>query len=221
MPEDIVFVGCHDGKDFENKVVEFLNGYGFKANRVGNNDGGVDIVAKSITKPNEYTFNIQCKYFNRTVGKTPIQEVYTGTQYYGNGGYPVVITNNRVTTEARVYAKRVGVEVIDEPVWEEIKQVYQSKKIISPNEHRGLTGILLAFIARDKEYLNKAVKAMKNKPATPPTDKEQLKMELMSTFDAAEEYIKEAAYLQQKAAQCSQKAMALQKQALLRNLDYG
>ena len=221
MPEDIVFVGCHDGTDFENKVVKFLNENGFKANRVGNNDGGVDIVAKSITKPTEYTFNIQCKYFNRTVGKTPIQEVYTGTQYYGNGGYPVVITNNRVTTEARAYAKKVGVEVIDEQVWMEIKQVFKTKKIINPNEHRGLTGILLAFIARDKEYLNKAVKAMKNKPATPPTDKEQLKMELMSTFDEAEEYIKEAAYLQQKAAQCSQKAMSLQKQALLRNLDYG
>jgi len=159
MPEDIVFVGCHNGTDFENKVVDVLNQNGFKANRVGNNDGGVDIAAKSITKPTEYTFNIQCKYFNRTVGKTPVQEVYTGTQYYGNGGYPVVITNNRVTTEARVYAKRVGVEVIDEQVWEEIKQVYQSKKIINPNEHRGLTGILLVFIEKDNEYLTKAIKA--------------------------------------------------------------
>lgn len=34
MPEDIVFVGCHDGTDFENKVVKFLNENGFKANRV-------------------------------------------------------------------------------------------------------------------------------------------------------------------------------------------
>lgn len=125
MPKNIVFVGCYDGKDFENGVVAFLNKNGFTANRVGNNDGGVDIIAKSNTEPVEYTFNIQCKYFNKPVGKTPIQEVYTGTQYYGNGGYPVVITNNRVTTEARVYAKRVGVEVIDEQVWEEIKQVYK------------------------------------------------------------------------------------------------
>ena len=154
MLEDIVFVGCHDGTDFEKRVVIFLNRNGFVANRVGNNDGGVDIVAKSITKPTEYTFNIQCKYFNRTVGKTPIQEVFTGTQYYGNGGYPVVITNNRVTTEARAYAKRVGVEVIDEQVWEEIKQVFATKKIINPNVHRGLTGILLANIAKDREYLN-------------------------------------------------------------------
>ena len=62
---------------------------------------------------------------------------------------------------------------------------------------------------------------MKDKPTPPPTDKEQLKMELMSTFDEAEEFIREAAYYHQKAAQCSQKAMSLQKQALLRNLDYG
>lgn len=61
MPENIVFVGCHDGTDFESKVVDFLNQNGFKANRVGNNDGGADIVAKSITKPTEYTFNIQCR----------------------------------------------------------------------------------------------------------------------------------------------------------------
>lgn len=54
-----------------------------------------------------------------------------------------------------------------------------------------------------------------------PSDKEQLKLELLSAFDAAEEFIRESAYYQQKAAQCSQKALSLQKQALLKNLDYG
>ena len=219
MPEDIVFTGCHSGTDFEKCVVAFLNQNGFVANRVGNSDGGVDIVAKSTTKPTEYIFNIQCKCFYRTVGKTPIQEVFTGTQYYANGGHPVVITNNRVTAEARAYAKRVGVEVIDEQVWTEIKQVFKTKKIINPNEHRGLTGILLANIANDKKYLDKAVTAMKANPK-PLTDKEQLRMELISTFDEAEIFIQEAAYYHQKAAECSQKAMSLQKQALLRNIDY-
>lgn len=60
------------------------------------------------------------------------------------------------------------------------------------------------------------------KEAAPaPTDREQLKLEIISNFDAAEEYIKEAARLQQSAAQYQQKAMTLQKEALLKNLDYG
>ena len=47
-----------------------------------------------------------------------------------------------------------------------------------------------------------------------------MKLELVSALDEAEEFIKESAYYQQRAAQCSQKALSLQKQALLRNLDY-
>lgn len=69
---------------------------------------------------------------------------------------------------------------------------------------------------------NVDVKECLIKEAAPaPTDREQLKLEIISNFDAAEEYIKEAARLQQSAAQYQQKAMTLQKEALLKNLDYG
>lgn len=112
MDTSFIFLNCYTGTDFENLVMDILNENGFTAKKTGSNDGGIDIVAESTTKPKTYTFNIQCKFFNRPLSKAPIQEVFSGTHYYGNGGRPVVITNNRVTTEARVYAKRLGVEII-------------------------------------------------------------------------------------------------------------
>lgn len=211
---------CKTGTDFENYVVDILNRYGFKAYKTGNNDGGIDIVATSITIPTEYTFNIQCKYFNRPLGKAPIQEVYAGTNYYGNGGLPVVIANNRVTADARVYAKRLGVEIIADAEWMEIRQVFEAKKIINPNVHKGLMGILLANITKDKDYLVETIKEIKG-VTKKISDKEQLKLEVTNDFDEAEEYMKEAAYLQQKAAHYNQKAMSLQKRAIIKNIDFG
>ena len=111
MSENIIFSSC-TGTDFENWVFEILKHYGFDTKKTGKSDGGIDIVAISTTNPKTYSFNIQCKYFNKPLGKAPIQEVYAGTHYYGNNAKPVVITNNRVTVDARVYAKRLGVEII-------------------------------------------------------------------------------------------------------------
>lgn len=212
-----IFPSCKSGADFENTVTSFLRSVGFNADRTGKDDGGIDIVAKKRIQETEYTFYIQCKYFNTTLGKHPIQEVYAGANYYGGNGRPVVITNNRVTADARVYAKRLGVEIIAEAEWTEIKQVFQAKKVINPNVHHGLLGIIVGAGSRNPDYVIQAVK----KAAPVPTDREQLKLEIINNFDAAEEYIKEAARLQQSAAQYQQKAMTLQKEALLKNLDYG
>ena len=55
------------------------------------------------------------------MGMKPIQEAFTGCHYFGNDGTPVVITNNRVTVEARQYARKLGVEVIGKPELEEIR----------------------------------------------------------------------------------------------------
>lgn len=208
---------CNSGVSYEDAVVAFLNEHRFQAYKTGKSDGGIDIVAVSTTKPQSYTFNIQCKYYNKPLGKAPIQEVYSGTQYYGNGGKPVVVTNNRMTADARVYAKRLGVEVIAEAEWKEIMQVSDTRKIINPNPHKGLMGIIIANITRNREYLISAVQDIPN----PPTDKEQLKLELVNKFDEAEEYVKEASYYQQRAAEYQQRALTLQKEALLRNLEYG
>lgn len=221
MDTSFLFQNCYTGTDFENLMVRFLGEHGFRAKKTGSNDGGIDIVATSITRPIKYSFNIQCKFFNKPLSKAPIQEVYAGTHYYNNGAAPVVITNNRVTAEARIFAKKLGVEIIADAEWTEIKQVIDSKKIANPNVHGGLMEILLAFITSDSGYLKMVSSAIQKTDLKAPSDKEQLKLELLSAFDAAEEFIRESAYYQQKAAQCSQKALSLQKQALLKNLDYG
>lgn len=98
-----IFRDCKSGIDFENTVVKFLRCLAFEANRTGKDDGGIDIVATISILSTKYTFYIQCKYFNTPLGKHPIQEVYAGTNYYGGNGKPVVITNNKVTVDARVY----------------------------------------------------------------------------------------------------------------------
>ena len=88
-----MFEGYKSGFEFEEGLVDYLRSSRFEANRTGKSDCGIDIVAVSNTVP-KYTFNIQCKYQNAPLGKRAVQEVYTGTAYYGNGGKPVVVTNN-------------------------------------------------------------------------------------------------------------------------------
>ena len=129
MDTSFLFQNCYSGTDFESLMVQFLGEHGFRAKKTGSNDGGIDTIATSITKPIKYSFNIQCKFFNKPLSKAPIQEVYAGTHYYNNGAAPVVITNNRVTAEARIFAKKLGVEIIADAEWTEIKQVIDSKKI--------------------------------------------------------------------------------------------
>ena len=142
-----IFRDCKSGIDFENTVVKFLRCLAFEANRTGKDDGGIDIVATTSILSTKYTFYIQCKYFNTPLGKHPIQEVYAGTNYYGGNGKPVVITNNKVTVDARVYAKRLGVEIIADAEWVELKQVFKARKLINPNPHKGMLGIILASAA--------------------------------------------------------------------------
>lgn len=54
----IVFKDCYTGKDFELRVVDFLRGVGFKADKTGRNDGGIDIVATKEVEGTEYKFYI-------------------------------------------------------------------------------------------------------------------------------------------------------------------
>ena len=219
------FKYCSTGIEFEDRVTEFLLKLGFEAERVGSNDSGIDIVATLSAKPKPIVFNIQCKFHNNTLGKGPINEVYAGTHYRNNGGHPVVITNNAVTALARLFAKKLGVEIIADMEWLEFEQVYKTKHIYNPNPHNGLFGIILSKVGKDKQYfintINAIAKADAGKEQTEPTDKDQLKEALLTDFDEAESCIQEAAHMQQKAAMLSQRALDLQKKAILRNLDYG
>ena len=117
-------------------------------------DNGVDVMATTTVDGKEYKYYIQCKYYNRTVGKTPIQEVYTGCDYFGGDGYPVVITNNKMTSEAKFYAKKLGVELITEPQWNQFKLIAKLKSSYDESL-TGLFGIILSRFSMKTVHLSK------------------------------------------------------------------
>ena len=215
---------CKSGHDFEIWTQGLLTQLGFDAKLTGGNDNGVDIIATtSAVKGRIYKFYIQCKFYNRPVGKTPVQEVYTGCQYFGGDGYPVVITTNRMTSEARAYAKKLGVEVITEYQLNELQIAVKQKKRINTNL-TGLFGLIVALYFRDTDSVVHAVRVYEKEPIADiekPTDKEQLKSELLSAFDQAEILLQEAAEKQAEVFRVQQQALSLQKSALLKNLEYG
>lgn len=215
MYESDIFRNCKSGIDFETRIRNMLANMGLNAKRVGGGDKGVDVIA---TTPSGYTFNIQCKFYNKPIGNAPINEVFTGTAYYGNGGTPVVITNNAATAEARLFAKKLTVEIIADAEWTELQQVYNSKRAINP--HQGLMGMIISFMTGNSDYLTAGNVCNKLNPVQQ-SQAEQFKQSLMTMFDEAETHWKEFMALQLKAAQHQQCAIALQKEAMLKNIDAG
>lgn len=214
---------CKSGHDFELWVHGLLTTLGFDARLTGGNDNGVDIVATITLLKKSYKFYIQCKFFNRPVGKTPIQEVYTGCQYFGGDGYPVVITTNRMSSETKAFAKKMGVEVITEFQLNELQLAVTKKKLINSNP-TGLFGLIIALYLHNSDGVKYALEIYDKAPVSnikTPTDKEQLKRELISAFDQAEILMQEAAEKQADVFKVQQQALALQKSALLKNLEYG
>lgn len=220
ITEDIIFNNCRTGTDFENKTVDFLRQAGFDAAKIGGaNDGGIDIVASVNIQDVKYSYYIQCKYYNKPLGKNPIQEVFTGAAFYGNAGKPVVITNNEVTISARTYAKKVGVEIIADSEWEEIKEAYYSKK--AKLKYSGLMGIVISGIIKNSKYAIQAVANESTHIISNLSEKDKYKLQLQSDFDIAEEYLKEEERLQLKAFKYRRMALERQKKAILASLDYG
>ena len=175
------------------------------------------IAIAAVNKNTTKRFYIQCKYYNKPLGKGPIQEIFAGTAHHKDYGEPVVITNNYVTFEARRYAKDLAVEIIAAPEWEEFKRINIEGRVDNPNQHTGLFGLMIAVLLKDKDYFDKVITSAEGEKIK---NKNELKLQIISEFDEAEECVKEAAYLQQKAAQFQQRALNIQKRALLRNLTY-
>lgn len=220
IPENIVFNNCYSGTEFENKTVDFLRLAGLTANRVGKaNDGGIDIEASVNIQGVKYSYYIQCKYYNKPLGKGPIQEVYSGAAFYNNIGKPVVITNKEVTFNARTYAKKLGVEIIADSEWDEIKDTCNSKK--AKYQHTGLLGIIISSAIKNAEYAKRAVATEQEHIVPELSDKDEYRLQLQSDFDMAEEYLKEEERLQQKALKYRRMALERQKKAILASLDYG
>ena len=149
MMNGMDMVNNYTGIDFENGCVEILKHCGFEAVRTGNDDKGVDIIASITIGGNVKKYYIQCKYQNKTLSMHPVQEIFTGTHYYGADGIPVLITNNHVSYEARLYAKKLGVEIIRDAEWIELKEAYKNKRIIDP-DRQGLADILIGILSGKK-----------------------------------------------------------------------
>ena len=147
-------------------------------------DNGVDVIATKQVDGVEHKFYIQCKFHNRVIGKAPIQEVYTGYKYFGGDGHPVVITNNRMTTEAKAFANKMAVEVITEYQLNELRFLSRSKKLVN-DKHTGLFGLMLSSLTNDYELGQNAVKIYDKScyEIEEVTDKEQLNNELINSFD--------------------------------------
>lgn len=148
-------LGCKSGKEYENRVLKYLQELGFQGKIIGYDDCGVDIIATIKVKNVTKTFNIQCKYYNTTVGKQPVHEVFSGSNYYNNKGVPVVITNNKMTMKALEFAKKQGVEVISEYEWAEVENAENNKEIL---QNFGLLGIIIGKLLKDSNYIINATK---------------------------------------------------------------
>ena len=70
----------------------------------------IDVIAYAS---HNRTYYIQCKFSINNIGIKEIREVFTGCALYKNGGTPVLITNSRITKQARKMADSLNIEVMD------------------------------------------------------------------------------------------------------------
>lgn len=215
MLDSLNMVNNYTGIDFEKGCVEILEYCGFKAFQTGREDKGVDIIATITLNENVKKYYIQCKYQNKTLSMSPVQEIFTGTHYRGADGTPVLITNNHVSYQARQYANALSVEIISAPEWMELKEAYQNKRIINSNRP-GLAGILVGILSGSKEFVTHSLQI-----STAKTDnKDVLKTIVTDEFDKALEYRKEADRLRQQASDFEKKAIIAQKEGVLKQLGF-
>ena len=204
-----------NGNAFRDNIISFLNIYGFRS-YIPEPDAGVDIVATKIIKDTTYIFNIQCKYYNTTVGNKAIQEVITGGLYHKTGGRPVVITNNYFTVETGEYAAKLDVELIGKTEWDILNSIDAGEK--KPDyEIKGLLGLIIGLKLKDPKYFDKSKQSTQIKI---PKNKDSMRTKIITNYDIAEQWLHEAAKLSMQAVECQQKALKLQKEALLTNLEY-
>lgn len=216
-------VNCMTGTDYEKWVLQLLTAVGISAKRTGKDDNGVDIIAEYEINGFKLKFYIQCKFYNKTLGKTPIQEVYTGCSYFGNDGFPVVVTNNRFTRDALEYAKAVGVEVIGQHEFNELAAIVRNKYPIEKiNSHIGLMGIIIGQHYNQADYIEKSINSYYQAEMTEiENDRtEKLKDEINSIFDEAEQLVREASNLQMQSSLKLEQALKLQRSALVSHLNY-
>ena len=113
----------------------------------------------------------------------------------------------------------MGVEIIADSEWDEIKDTCNSKK--AKYQHTGLLGIIISSAIKNAEYAKRAVATEQEHIVPELSDKDEYRLQLQSDFDMAEEYLKEEERLQQKALKYRRMALERQEKAILASLDYG
>lgn len=115
------------GEQFEEYVQAVLmrNGYKDVTLTKRSGDFGVDILAKYKGE----SYAIQCKLYSRPVGVAAIQQAYTGCEYYGCD-IPVVVTNQRFTSQAITLARSNGVELWDGERLKHLKRKANSRSLL-------------------------------------------------------------------------------------------
>lgn len=99
-----------DGRDYEVYCCEYLKKQGFRNVQLtqASNDQGIDIIAYK----NHRKYGFQCKYYQKPVGNSAVQEAFAGSAYY-NCDKACVITNNTFTRSAIQLAEETGVILYD------------------------------------------------------------------------------------------------------------
>lgn len=97
-----------EGHEFEHAVADILFHNGFRDVKVtqASGDYGVDVLARK----REYTYAIQCKRYESTVGIKAVQEAASGAEF-NHCSSAVVVTNNYFTRQAITLANTTGVRL--------------------------------------------------------------------------------------------------------------
>lgn len=100
------------GDEFEFYCASLLSKNGFHRVTVtpASNDYGADIIAYD---KNNQKWVFQCKRYSGKVGNTSVQEAVTAKAHY-NANYAAVMTNSRLTDNARLLAIENNVELFED-----------------------------------------------------------------------------------------------------------
>ena len=221
------------GMEFEKNIKGFIEKCGMKATRTSKSnvydpecykagfDGGIDIIAEFVNTQKyqkSVMFYIQCKCHNYPLSKQAICEAYAGMharQSERNNNCAVVITTAEVSQETRLYAKSLGVELVTRDEYSIVDQARKGMSIGYGN-YGIFIKALLYLITKDNAWLD-SLPYTKNALSYINTTEDYLKR-CKVDFDKAQSYLDSANALERRAEQERQKALDIQKVAVLRSL---